>query len=124
MKTNDHLFPALAVSTPPHRYQIYRQGTNGVYHQHGASIEPLERAVELFLVTKPAFDGGGVRLWDSHEQRTIASAEWLVESTAFGFPVRMRADAFYDENVSIIVRRIVERDALIQSLGQRIDMAN
>lgn len=124
MKRNDHPFPAFAVPTPPHRYQIFRQTKNGVYQQHGVSIGSVDRAVELYLLTKPAFDGGGVRLWDSHEQRTVASAEWFVENTTFGFQVRVRADAFYDETVSEAARRILEREALIESLGQRMDMAN
>ena len=124
MKTNDHVFSTLAVPTPPRRYQIFRQTNDGAYQQYGVSIEPVERAVEMFLLTRPAFDGGGVRLWDSLEQRTVASAEWYVENTTFGFGVRVRADAFYDETVSEAARRVLEREALVESLGQNMDMAN
>jgi hypothetical protein len=122
MKTNDHHVTPGAIA--PHRYQIYRQSKNGVYQRYGAPVESLETAVELFLDTRPDFEGGGVRLWDRNEQRALASTEWLVENTTFGFPVRVRADAFYDENVGRLAREICAREALIESLGQRVDMMN
>jgi hypothetical protein len=124
MKTNHHTSPALALPPPAHRYQIFRQTRTGVYQRYGTSLESLETAVELFLETRPTFDGGGVRLWDYHEQRTLASAEWLVENTTFGFPVRVRADAFHDEAVSTLARHVLEREALIESLGQRVNLTN
>lgn len=125
MKTNHHHVASGSIeSAAPHRYQIYRQSKNGVYQRHGSSIESLDQAVELFLATKPDFEGGGLRLWDYHEQRALASTEWLVENTSFGFPVRVRADAFYDDAVSKIAREICAREALIESLGQRVDMMN
>lgn len=80
--------------------------------------------MEAFLNTAPGFEGGGVRLWDYHEQRALASAEWLVENTSFGFPVRVRADAFCDESVSQLARQICEREALIESVEQRFDIVN
>lgn len=124
MKTNHHTLPALALPPPAHRYQIFRQTRSGVYHRYGTSIESLETAVELFLETRPIFDGGGVRLWDHHEQRNLASTEWLVEHTSFGFPVRVRADAFHDEVAATLARHVLEREALIESLGQRMSSAS
>jgi hypothetical protein len=121
MKTNDHHVPSSSIAN---RYQIFRQAKSGVYQRYGAPMESLESAVELFLDTRPDFEGGGVRLWDRHEQRALASTEWLVENTTFGFPVRVRADAFYDENVGRLAREICAREALIESLGQHASQMN
>lgn len=121
MKTDYPTSPALAQPPPAHRYQVFRQAPNGVYQRYGTSLESLQTAVELFLVTRPLFDGGGVRLWDHHAQRHLASAEWLVENTTFGFPVRVRADAFHDDAVALLARHIVEREALIESLGHQMN---
>ena len=57
----------------PHRYQIYRQARSGLHYNHGSIIDSPEDAVALFLNTSPAFEGGGVRLWDHYEQRHVAS---------------------------------------------------
>lgn len=121
MKTNHQNPPALAAPPPAHRDQVFRQARSGVYQRYGTSIELLETAGELFLVTRPLFDGGGVRLWDHQAQRHLASAEWLIENTTFGFPVRVRADAFHDDAVALLARHIVEREALIESLGHQMN---
>jgi hypothetical protein len=50
----------------PYRYQIYRQARNGLHYNHGAVIDSPEDAVALFLQATPAFEGGGLRLWDHY----------------------------------------------------------
>jgi hypothetical protein len=107
----------------PHRFQVFRQAKNGVHYNHGSRIASAEEAVENFLETPPLFDGGDIRLWDHREGRAVASADWLVESTRFGFAVRVRANAFFDEEISRIANRVVEREAYFRSIAQRVGMA-
>jgi len=109
--------------TAAHRYQIYRQSKNGCHFNHGASIESAEDAVEIFLATAPAFEGGGVRLWDHHESRAVASAEWNVERTRFGFMVRTRSNVFHDDSLALIARRVAERHAIVQSVVRQNGIA-
>jgi hypothetical protein len=106
----------------PHRYQIYRQARNGLYHNHGSIIDSPEDAVALFLQTSPAFEGGGLRLWDRHDQRHVASADWHLESTRMGFSVRLRSNVFHDPALAEIAERIAEREAIEQSITSHIRM--
>jgi hypothetical protein len=113
-----------AVQEPTaHRYQIYRQSKYGCHFNHGARIDSMEDAVEIFLSTAPAFEGGGVHLWDHHEQRAVASAEWSVEKTRFGFLVRTRSNVFHDDSLALVARRVVERHAIVQSVLRQNAMA-
>src|SRR5258708_38671769 len=83
-------------SLTPHRYQIYRQARNGVHHSHGESIDSPADAVAHFLHATPAFEDGGLHLWDHREQRAVASADRQAETTREGFPGRLRSKAFHD----------------------------
>jgi hypothetical protein len=102
-----------------HRYQIYRQSRNGVHQPYGPMIDSQADAVAQFVHTTPAFDGGGVRLWDHREQRVAASAEWTVDLTGFGFPVRTRSDVFYEDNLRILAHVLKERETLEERTGYR-----
>ncbi len=106
----------------PHRYQVYRQAKNGLHYNHGAIIATPEDAVALFLNTAPAFEGGGVRLWDHHEQRHVASAEWNVETTRMGFPVRHRVNVYHDPALAVFAAQIAERERLEETVTNRIRM--
>lgn len=110
-------------SATPHRYQIYRQTKNGLHHNHGPAIDSLEDAVASFLQTTPAFEGGGVRLWDHTEMRVAASAEWQVETTRMGFAVRHRSNVFYDPALALVASRITEHERLEQAITERLRMA-
>lgn len=122
MKTTEAIAP---VDSPaPHRYQIFRQAKNGVHYPYGSSIASADEAVEIFLETRPLFEGGGVRLWDHRAARAVASAEWFVETTGFGFPVRARANAFLDDEIARVAQQIVEREAYLQSVAQRMGLAS
>lgn len=121
MKKSIEPHPPNEPSAPtPHRYQIYRQEKNGVHYSYGLSIESAEEAVEIFLETKPLFDGGGIRLWDHREQRAVAAVEWITETTHFGFNVRARANAFYDDHLAVVAARVIEREAFFETLAQRM----
>lgn len=123
MKTNEPHALAEPPALAPHRYQIFRQERNGVHYSFGSSIASAEEAVEIFLETKPVFEGGGIRLWDHREQRAVAAVDWIAESTAFGFNVRARANAFYDDHLAAIAVRVIEREAFFESLRQRVDLS-
>ncbi len=110
-------------SPTPHRYQIYRQARSGLHYNHGAIIDSPEDAVALFLHTAPAFEGGGVRLWDHYEQRHVASAEWLVETTRMGFAVRHRVNLYHDPALAVVAAQIAERQQLEQTITDRVRMA-
>jgi hypothetical protein len=124
MKTIDQNHASMDAPAPaPHRYQVFQQARNGCHHHYGSSIASAEEAVDVFLATAPMFEGGGIRLWDHHEQRTVASVEWLVEITRFGFPVRTRANAFYDDGIAQLAQRAIEREAYFQSLAERLNQS-
>lgn len=123
MKTIETPISSEARTVAPHRYQIFRQAKNGCHFNFGSSIASPEEAVEIFLDTAPAFEGGDLRLWDHREQRTVASAEWLVEITRFGFPVRTRANVFHDDAIAQIAQRVIEREAYFQSVAQRMNLS-
>lgn len=110
-------------SATPHRYQVYRQAKNGLHYNHGAIIDAPEDAVALFLRTAPVFDGGGVRLWDHYEQRHVASAEWISETTRMGFSVRHRVNVYHDPALAVFAAQIAEREQLEQTITDRIRMA-
>jgi hypothetical protein len=107
----------------PHRYQIYRQARNGLHYNHGAIIDAPEDAVAMFLQTAPAFEGGGLRLWDHYEQRNAASAEWMIETTRMGFAVRHRVNLYHDPALAVVAAQIAERQRIEQSLTDRFRMA-
>ncbi len=110
-------------SATPHRYQVYRQAKNGLHHNHGAVIDSPEDAVASFLQTTPAFEGGGVRLWDHTQMRIAASAEWQMETTRMGFAVRHRSNVFYDPALALVASHIAEREQLEQAISNRLRMA-
>jgi hypothetical protein len=93
------------------RFQIYRQGQAGNYSP-GFSTDSAVEAVEAFLAESPSFEGGDMHLWSHREQRVCASVKWNICGTEFGFPVRRRANAFYDGLLDVIVRQIHEREAM------------
>ncbi len=105
-----------------HRYQVYRQSKNGCHYPHGDRVASPDDAVGLFLSANPAFEGGGLHLWDHHEQRAVASTEWHVEVTRMGFAVRARANLFYDEALAVIARGMTEREALEETISSRLRM--
>ena len=107
----------------PHRYQIYRQARNGLHYNHGAIIDSTEDAVAMFLQTAPAFEGGGLRLWDHYEQRNAASAEWMIETTRMGFAVRHRVNLYHDPALAVVAAQIAERQRIEQTLTDRFRLA-
>lgn len=109
-------------SATSHRYQIYRQAKNGLHYNHGAVIDSPEDAVALFLQTTPAFEGGGLRLWDHHEQRSVVSAEWRLETTRMGFAVRHRSNVFHDPALALVASRIAAHEQLEQTITDRLRM--
>lgn len=124
MKTIETMAPVESPALAPHRYQVFRQAKTGVHYNHGSSIASATEAVEVFLDTRPLFEGGGIRLWDHREARAVASAEWFVETTNFGFPVRARANAFFDDEIARIAHQVVEREAYFHSVAQRMGLAS
>lgn len=123
MNTTMTMHLAEPPSPTPHRYQIYRQSRNGLHYNHGSIIESPEDAVALFLRTAPAFEGGGLRLWDHYEQRHVASAEWLIETTRMGFAVRHRVNVYHDPALAVVAAQINERQQLEQTITDRLRMA-
>ena len=112
--------PAHATSR---RYQVYRQAKTGLHYNHGPIIDTPEEAVALFLHTAPAFEGGGLRLWDHYEQQNVASAEWCMETTGMGFTVRHRINVFHDPALAVFAAQITEREQLEQNLTNHLRAA-
>lgn len=103
----------------PARYQIYRQMRAGYFAGGFHSDSPAD-AVQSFLATAPAFEGGSIRLWDHHENRLLASVDWAVERTGFGFFVRTRSNVFHDTTFSRIAEQITEREQIVASFRQAV----
>lgn len=108
----------LHVGSPvrPYRYQVYCQQRAGNYTIRMQADSALE-AMQAFLDTAPAFDGGAVRLWDRHNQRLLAAAEWKVEMTRMSFAVRARNNVFHDDQTARLARDIAQREALVQAIA-------
>ncbi|MBE7539530.1 MAG: hypothetical protein HS122_14110 [Opitutaceae bacterium] len=97
------------------RYQIYRQNRAGLFLP-GYRTDSAPEAVEAFLNQAPAFEGGGVRLLDHHDQRMVASVEWRTEKTEFGFPVHHRANRFHDVIIEQLAGDVQARAAMRMEL--------
>lgn len=69
---------------PSHRYQVYRQQRAG-YYTIGLQTDTAADAVQAFLDTRPAFEGGTIRLWDRSADLLMAAAEWDI-----GAPTRLK----------------------------------
>lgn len=54
----------------PNRYQVFRQQRAG-YYTIGLQTDTAVDAVQAFLDTKPAYEGGTIRLWDRSENRFL-----------------------------------------------------
>ena len=106
----------------PHRYQVYRQQRAGNYTV-GLQTDIAAEAVQAFLDTKPAFEGGSIRLWDHHGDRLLAAAEWDIETTRMGFAVRTRQNVFHDDEAANISRAIAQREALAQAIANDLRMS-
>lgn len=106
----------------PHRYQVYRQQRAG-YYTIGVQTDNAAEAVQAFLDTKPAFEGGNIRLWDRHGDHLLAAAEWDIETTRMGFSVRTRQNVFHDDGAAAIARDIAQREALVQAIATDLRMS-
>lgn len=106
----------------PHRYQVYRQQRAG-YYTIGVQTDIAAEAVQAFLDTKPAYEGGTIRLWDRHSDRLLAAAEWDIETTRMGFSVRTRQNVFHDVEAAAIARDIAQREALVQAIATDLRMS-
>ena len=115
--------PAGTAYMEPHRYQVYRQHKSGFHYNYGPIIDTPEEAVTAFLRTSPAFDGGGVRLWDHYHQSHVASAEWPIEATRMGFTVRHRINHFHHPALAVIAAEIPQRERIEQSVTERLQHA-
>ncbi len=97
------------------RYQICRQNRAGLFLP-GYRTDSAPEAVEAFLNQAPAFEGGGVRLLDHHDQRMVASVEWRTEKTDFGFPVHHRVNRFHNAMVEQLAADVLARESLRESV--------
>ena len=93
------------------RFQIFRQARAGNFMpEFRTNYAP--KAVEMFSIMAPAFDGGEIRMWDQREQRTCASVHWDTEKMEFGFLVHHRTNVFHDPLLGLIARRLHEREEI------------
>jgi len=113
MKTNHESSPITVAGAKASagRYQIYRQNRAGLFLPCYRSDSAPE-AVEAFLSQAPAFDGGEVRLFDHRDQRMVATVEWRIEKTDFGFPVHHRVNRFHDAMIKQLAGDVLARETL------------
>lgn len=97
------------------RYQIYQQNRAGLFLP-GYRTDSAPEAVEAFLNQTPAFDGGSIRLFDHRSQHLVASVEWQMEKTAFGFPVHHRVNRFHDATIQQLASEVLARESLRASV--------
>ena len=124
MNNTDSHTRAEARSQIGHRYEIFREAKDGSYVSNGSQIDSAERAVEAFLRTPPLYEGGATRLWDHHQQQAVAISATSVSITHLGCKLHTRATGFFDQTIGELARRVIEREAYSQSLGERIDSSN
>jgi hypothetical protein len=103
------------VKTPTARYQVYQQNRVGLFLP-GYRTDAASEVVEAFLHQAPAFDGGGIRLFDHRDQRMVASVEWRTEKTDFGFPVHHRVNRFHDAVIEQLAQETLARESLRESV--------
>lgn len=58
------------------RYEVLRQPLFGVEYERDFAADSPEEAVEGFRDSMPAFDGGGLIIWDQHEYTLAAYLDW------------------------------------------------
>ena len=119
MKTTHPIEASTAVATEQPRYEVYRQNRAGNFVRTFETPRPLD-AMLAFMDTTPAFEGGEVRIWDRHEQRLLAAAEWTVERTGMGFYVRTRRNVFLDDDAAALARLVAQREALVQAIAHEL----
>lgn len=117
MKTNHETAASTdsGAEAPVARYQIYQQDRAG-HFLPGYRTDSAPEAVESFLNQAPAFDGGGVRLLDHHDQRMVASVEWRTEKTDFGFSVHHRVNRFHDAVIEQLADEVLARETLRETV--------
>lgn len=111
----------MAVNLKASRFQIYRQ-TRAGNDVAGFQSESPSEVIEAFLLAKPLFDGGELRIWDRRDQRAVASVVWRSEETDFGFAVRHRTNLFHDRLFGLVARHIQDREAMRHEIGRSIGM--
>jgi len=113
MKTNHEssLITAAGPKVSAGRYQIYRQNRAGLFHP-GYCSDSAPEAVEAFFSQAPAFDGGEVRLFDHRDQRMVATVEWRIEKTDFGFLVHHRVNRFHDAMIKQLADEVQVRETM------------
>lgn len=123
MKTNHAPSPITTAGAEASavRYQVYRQNRAGQFLP-GYRSDSAPEAVEAFLNQAPAFDGGGVRLFDLREERMVASVEWRTEKTDFGFSVHHRVNRFHDAMIEQLAADVLARESLRQSVRHSLLM--
>lgn len=104
------------------RYQIYRQTRTGTYTVAFKTDSAVE-AVEAFLNQSPAFEGGGVRIWNQREQHVGASVHWGMEKTEFGFTVFNRTNVFHDRLLGLIARQVQVREEIREEIQHSVRMS-
>lgn len=122
MKTTHPIEASAAVTTEQPRYEVYRQNRAGNFALTFETSRPLD-AMLAFMDTAPAFEGGDVRIWDRHEERLIATAEWTVERTGMGFYVRTRKNVFHDNDAAALARLVAQREALVQAIAHELRLS-
>lgn len=122
MKSTHPIEASTAVATEQPRYGVYRQTRAGSFVRTFETSRPLD-AMLAFMDTTPAFEGGDVRIWDRHEQRLLAAAEWMVERTGMGFYVRTRKNVFLDADAAALGRLVAQREALVQAIANELRLS-
>lgn len=105
MKSMEQIESQTAVASEQPRYEVYRQNRAGNFVRTFESPRPLD-AMLAFMDTAPAFEGGEVRIWDRHQERLLAAAEWTIERTGMGFYVRTRKNVFLDDDAAALGRLV------------------
>jgi len=122
MKTSHPIEAPTAVSIEQPRYEVYRQNRAGNFVRTFESSRPLD-AMLAFLDTTPAFEDGEVRIWDRHQERLLAAAEWTTERTGMGFYVRTRKNVFHDDEAATLARLVAQREALVQAIAHELRLS-
>jgi hypothetical protein len=115
-----NLLPAIATCDPRRadtsapQFEIHQECYSGFYVTTFRA-QSVQAALDAFLEQRPAFEGGDVRVLDRYDNRILASVEWHMGNTDFGFAVYLRVNRFSDWIIEQLAHEVLARQKLIHS---------
>ncbi len=103
------------------RYEVLRQPLFGVEYERDFAADSPEEAVEGFRDSMPAFDGGGLIIWDRHEHACAAYLHWTPSYDPYGEVISRSSQRLYlNQEIAQAAQRLDQREAQREHLNAGI----